>query len=439
MGDGIWVLDFGTSYFKAAIVNPDGRMSRVYRVATPIEQPAPGRRELSPDRFQAEIIRAAAALAAEWPGGLKDVGAVSFSTQANTFILLDHRGAAISPFMVWDDARAKSVDPLVAEWAKEPAFAESSGLPYLNHQFTLAKLKWLSEQEGWQRVHRLYFLGDYFTHWATGEHVTDGSIAGLSGLFDVPRWRWSEDLCQRAKVSPAWLPSVVRSGTIVGTLQPKFAEACGLRNSCRFVAGCLDQFAGAIGVGNIAPGGCSETTGTVLATVRCADRFSLPNPAPIIRGAGPAPGIFFHMTVGNISANLLQFLREALPGRPSFESLDEAAPLVPSHLQLDHRAPLEELTGHLAHWAKTEPVGPIVRCIYETVAKALVDQVQLLFDGRPELIRCAGGAAKSRKWIQIKQELLGTSLLAPICPEPALLGAAALASGCVPLVPTCPL
>ena len=45
----------------------------------------------------------------------------------------------------------------------------------------------------------------------------------------------------------------------------------------------------------------------------------------------------------------------------------------------------------------------------------------------PHEIRCAGGAARSELWLQIKADVLGAATVATTCPEPTSLGAAMLA------------
>ena len=82
------------------------------------------------------------------------------------------------------------------------------------------------------------------------------------------------------------MPAVERAGTMLGTLEPTAAAAFGLPQDCRFVVGCLDQYAGAIGTGTVEPGRMCETTGTVLAAVRCADALADDPPPGVFQGPG---------------------------------------------------------------------------------------------------------------------------------------------------------
>ena len=439
MPDSILVIDFGTTNFKAAVVGPDGRMSRVYRVASPITHPAPDRSEMQPEAFQLAITSAFDWLRQSRPQGLSDVGAISYSSQANTFMLLDESDKPLTPFIVWTDERAKQIDSEAVSWTDDSTFSAITGLPSYSAMFSPPKMMWIArtEPQMWGRMRRVCWLGDYFAHWATGHRVTDASVAGMSGIYDVPRGQWSPELSRKAGISIDALPGVLRSGSIAGALGDDFANEHGLPPGCKFVVGILDQHAGAIGAGSDQPGGCSETTGTVLATVRCADQFSSRSDGSIFRGPAADERLFFHMTFGSVSANLLQFLRDQLPDRPGFEMLDSMAEI--KTLKLKSSDAPEDLQRQILSWVGQKDVGQVVGAIYAVVADALADLVGALFIGEsvPETIRSAGGAARSRKWLQLKADRLQRTMIAPLLEEPTLLGAAILAGPAVgaPILP----
>jgi xylulokinase len=197
------------------------------------------------------------------------------------------------------------------------------------------------------------------------------------------------------------------------------------------VVGCLDQYAGAIGAGNVEPGTISETTGTVLATVRCTDRFLVESAPTVFQGPAFREGLYWQMAFGQVSANYLHWYRGQLPDRLDFDRLTALAAQIElgaDGLRLRTDVGLtnpeevfEGLTVRHTH-------GHKVRCILETVACALGDQVAALTDGSlPGPIRCAGGAARSNVWLQIKADVLGVATAPTVCSEPTSLGAAMLA------------
>ena len=200
-------------------------------------------------------------------------------------------------------------------------------MPQIDFQCMPAKLLWLQDHspDVWKRTNRVCLISDYLTILMTGKHVTEAGAAGLTGLVDIHRCQWYPEMIDRFDIKLRHLPPIVRAGTDLGPIDPRAAERFGLPASCRFVVGCLDQYAGAIGVGNVEPGLVSETTGTVLATVRCADRFAAMPDNAIYQGPAFREGLYWQMAFGQISANYLHWYRDRLPDRPDFDSLTTLA------------------------------------------------------------------------------------------------------------------
>jgi xylulokinase len=175
----------------------------------------------------------------------------------------------------------------------------------------------------------------------------------------------------------------------------------------------------------------------VLATVRCDDQFAMQNSPAVFQGPAFRPGLYWRMAFGNVSANYLQWYRDQLPDRPTFDELGKLAASTASGsegLKLRTNRPLITLEDVFEDATPQHTRGDHVRCIMEAVAQALSDQVAAISEDRPPCeirqpceIRCAGGAARSNIWLQIKADHLGIPTLATQCEEPTSLGAAILA------------
>lgn len=403
----ILAIDLGTTYFKFALIDRDGRLRDTCQLALPLDAAEPGRMEMSAAAFSDTIARGIATLGGRDDRQLADVEAVSLATQTNSFILLDSGDCPLTPIILWPDHRAEPLEAETRQRCAGAEFSATTGIPQLSHQFMLAKLLWLQRNSPriWEQMRRLCLISDYLTLLLTGSHVTEAGTAGLTGLVDIHRCQWWPDMLDRFELEPAALPAIARAGTDFGPIDPRAARRFGLPLTCRFVTGCLDQYAGAIGVGNVEAGGVSETTGTVLATVQCADQFSTQLGPAVFQGPAFREGLYWRMVFSDVSANLLQAYRDQLPDRPEFDRLIA-----------------------LAEPAEPGPTGHAVRCILEKVAAELADQVAALDDGSPpSLIRCAGGGARSDLWLQIKADMLGVATAATESPEPTSLGAAMLA------------
>ncbi len=429
----ILTIDLGTTYYKLCLFDGNGQVLAVRRAAPPIQVIDGIKYELDAGEFYQALTTAIQELGGELPGGLSDVSAICFATQANSFLLLDKQDEPLTPIILWPDDRACPAEPAIQQLAQEKDFYRETGIAEMSGQFLCAKLLWLKDHQPdiWARARRVCMISDYLTLWMTGEHVTEAGMAALSGLVDIQALGWRADACKAVGVPTDWLPRVVRAGSDMGVIKPEIATLLGLPGDCRYTVGCLDQYAGAIGAGNVHTGGVSETTGTVLASVRCADRFSPEMPAGVFQGPGHDENTWYQMVFGNTSANLLEAYRHNLPDKPEYDRMcAPAADLSPGadglRLNRDDFSGTDQMFLHL-----TDQHTPAhrVRAILEGVARALEEQLTALTGNEPPTyIRSAGGAARSPLWLQIKSDMTGLTVQATACPEPTSLGAAILAA-----------
>jgi len=395
--------------------------------------------ELDVGVFQDTIAKGIGKLAGRSGGGLAEVEAITFATQTNSFVLLDSSDRPLTPIVLWPDRRAADLEQEVRQRCDLPDFIATTGIPQVNCQFMLAKLLWIRRHcPGiWTQTARLSLISDYLTLLLTGRRVTERGAAGLTGLLDIHRRQWWLETLVRFEIREQWLPEVVRAGTDLGPIDSSAARQFGLPKTCRFVVGCLDQYAGAIGAGNVEPGTTSETTGTVLATVRCADRFATNFGPAVFQGPAFCEGLYWRMVFGDVSANYLHWYRNQLPDRPDFDRLTAMAGQIEPgagglKLRTDVFSSDAQLVSVLEGMTPRHTHGHAVRCIMEAVAWALGDQLTALSRGTlPAEIRSTGGAARSDVWLQIKADVLGVAVTATECPEPTSLGAAILAEAAI--------
>lgn len=430
----ILTFDLGTTYFKACVFNDAGELRGCARLPTPIDQPQPGFAQIDPSHFHQAIHQLACQLQTLCPDDWQRIKYISFATQANSFLLMDALDQPLTPIIVWTDRRAQNLVRDVEPAIITPDFYQQTGVARFSEHFLPAKLHWLGQHEPkvWQTAKRICQISDYLTLWLTGEHVTEAGMAALSGLVDIHRLTWREKCIAQLGFDRLHWPAVTRAGRNIGALRPDAAEALNLPRDCQLILGCLDQYAGAIGAGNVQPGGVSETTGTVLATVGLADKFDATPSTTVFQGPAFHPGWYFRMVFGSVAANLLEAYRRRHAPDVSYTQLDEQAAAVPADcdgLLLDHEASVRANEPIFLNEKPSHTHGHRVRAILEAVALTLVEQVeQLHSEAAPAVIRSVGGAAASDLWMNIKAKRLGATMLTIACPEPTCLGAAVLAA-----------
>lgn len=427
----IIVFDLGTTFFKGTLFDVEGNLLALARVPTPFTNNRAPHSEVAVPKFDAALDALAAGLRQQAPDAYAATCAVTFSSQTNTFALLDADNEPLTPFVVWNDRRAVDSGPLLARLQALPEFYATTGVPGLSPEFMVAKLHWFQQQtpELWERVARITLISDYFTSRFTGQFTTETGAAGLTGLVDIHAADWWDAALNTAELDRDALPAIARAGTCLGAITLDASTRFGLPLDCQFVVGCLDQYAGALGAGNCTPGDVSETTGTVLATVRCASTFSPELGSPVFWGPAAEPGRYYQMVFGDVSGNLLEAYRNALPEPIDYDTLSQAAARAEDRLLLLSRTmDTPEMLAQVRGWARNESQGEAVRAILEGVAAALAEQVAQLCGAEPPVeLRSVGGAARSAVWLEIKANTLGVPVRAVACPEPTSLGAALLA------------
>ena len=430
----ILALDLGTSYLKAALFDRDGEPCALTRIQMPVEDGPCGRREMNPQRFFETVKKALAHLSQSESGSLEDVAAVSMASQSNSFLLLDRWNNPVTPVILWTDERARDMTDATHALSRIPGFRRVTGVPAIGPEFMAPKLMWLRKNlpATWGTAARLSLLDDYLTWWFTGHHATEAGTAGLTGVVDIHHLAWWHPVCEALSVSHAWLPDIVRAGTDLGRLHPKVAADLRLPRSCRFVIGCLDQYAGAIGLGCTGPGVGTEATGTALATVRYTRGFRDPASDSVFQGPGLESDTYFEMVFSLISANLLERYGRALPDRLDFDAMIRAAEAVPpgaDGLRLRSDAPWVDWSEAFVGWSERHSHAHAIRCILEGTARELARLVAALWGAEPPaVIRSCGGAARSDLWMQIKADMLDMTFEVTKCAEASCLGAAMLAA-----------
>ena len=100
-------IDLGTSYFKLALFDVDGRIRGSARISVP-KRVAGNRCELDADLFWQVLRTAVAQVCAEAGITARQIVALSYASQANSFLLLDSDNAPLTPLVLWPDRRLRT-------------------------------------------------------------------------------------------------------------------------------------------------------------------------------------------------------------------------------------------------------------------------------------------------------------------------------------------
>ena len=264
-------IDQGTTSTRILVVDREGRGKVVHAARHAQHHPHPGFVEHDPEeliRHITECIEAAGPL-----------DAIGIDNQGESCLAWDARtGEALSPVIVWQDARSNDTVLRLKAEGGEALTLERAGLP-LDPYFSASKLRWLldnneSVRSGLKRgTVRLGTTDAFFLARLTGICATDVTTASRTSLMDLAKGTWDEELCRLFGVPVETLPEIRPTVSSFGAIK-----------GVPVTASLVDQQAALYGHGCRKPGDIKITFGTgafVLAVtgakiVRAPERGLLP-------------------------------------------------------------------------------------------------------------------------------------------------------------------
>ncbi|MFC7404255.1 xylulokinase [Georgenia alba] len=423
-------IDLGTSTCKIIAVDADGAVVAKASRDYPMINLRPGWAEQEPHLWWSATDEAMTELAASLPGKGAEVRGIGLCGQMHGLTALDADDEVIRPAILWNDQRAAPQCDALTERA--------GGLEELLRMtrnrmlpgFTGGKILWLREHEPehYERMASLLNPKDYLRLRMTGRHVTEVSDASGTGLFDVERRQWSEELLEIADIDLSLLPEVVESTEVTGTLLPELARRWGLPEGTPVVGGGGDAVIQTTAMGLIDEGEAGFTIGTagIVAggLTRCPD-----NPGGRVQvSCGNEPGRWHIMGVSLSAGGALQWLRDSLSRLDTqhpftFDRLVEAAQEVEPGSRgllflpylLGERSPhvAPDATACLVGLSQFHHVGHIARAVVEGVLMNMREILEICVAAglQTDRIVASGGATNHPMWLQTLADVLNREVV----------------------------
>ena len=307
-------IDLGTSYFKVGIFDEQGNLAGLGRYFVYKQTSERGICELATAVFWDTLHKCINQAMEKAKIDSNELIAVSYSSQANSFVLLDETDTPLTPLILWPDERAGQLPPALQTLLGNRDFLKKTGLGILpGVQSMVAKIAWFQKNkpETWEKVTSIASISDYLTFSLTGQKVSDFSTSSMTGLLDVSEERWWDEALDTLNISAKILFSPKRTGSFIGPLIGNGAKKLGLSANTRFFLGGLDHHIVAVGAGLPDSTNISESTGTVLACVNYRQGFQ-PR-----KGINVAPGLtkgcYFQMAFNENGATALEWYQKSSP------------------------------------------------------------------------------------------------------------------------------
>ncbi len=443
-------IDGGTEGLRAGLFDLEG--APLAFASTPYETrfPQPGWAEQQPRDWWAALgesvrscVRAAAVDA-------RDIAALALDTTCCSVVMLDGKGEALRPALIWMDVRAQAQARRIAATGDAALRINSDGGGPVSAEWMIPKALWLKEHEpqAFDAAHTVCEYQDYLNQRLTGRCVASLNNVSVRWHYRSQQGGWANGLLGKAGIAELagkWPREVLAPGTPIGPLVPEAAAHLGLAPGTPVVQGGSDASMAVIGLGVVDAGAMALVTGS--------SHLQLGFSARALHGKGIwgsysdaiLPGL--HLVEGGQTStgSIVNWFRRLAGRDVAYEALDDEAARVPigaegvlvqDHFQgnrTPHTDPLSR--GAIVGLTLKHERGHILRAMMESVAYG----TRLILENMAangfvvRELTLSGGVAKSPVWLQVHADVLGLPLKLTRTSEAACLGSAvsaAVGAGC---------
>lgn len=453
MSDLLLGIDLGSTSLKAVVYDGEGnvasRASRPTLKFHPSDE-HPQWTVWRPEQIWEDSARAVREAVSDLADP-KKIRAVAVTGMGMDGLPVDDQGQWLYPMISWHDPRTQ---PQLKWWQEHIGAAKvfSIGGNPLWLINSALRILWMAdnEREILQKTHKWLLIEDFLNYMLCGAQVTDYSMASCTLLFDQRRLSWSEEMLEASGIDGRLLCEVKPSGTPIGEVHQRAAEATGIAAGTPVILGGHDHLCGALPVGVFRPGRVLDVTGTWETVMTVADEPPLDESlrlAGMTVQAHVAAGKYA-VWGGNVAGDMLEWARREI-GSPSPEGT-EGEQAWQALIDLADRSPpgsrgamfLPHMSGSsspvvdpdsLGAWVGLSPSvgrGDLLRAVIEGLDYQFRDMLLALersLGGPFQRFVAVGGATRNPLWMQNKADVIGRPVEAPAVEEATPLGAAMLA------------
>ena len=429
-------VDLGSTNIKAAIYDRDfALVDRQSRPVTYIREN--GFVEFDAKIYCEELVGLLADMIKV--NGISHVRQIAFTGQAESLVVLDGEGKPLMNAISWMDERSQEECRILEKKFSGEVCEAVTGQMAVLPTWPATKILWLKHNrpEIYNNAGCYMLLKDYIVYCLTGKKLADMSIATFSFYFDIYNKVYWQDMLDAIGVSEAQLPALCEPCSVAGGLLPNVAQQLHLTTDTLVNVGTLDHFAGMIGTGNIAPGGITLSTGTVMALATMSEG-----------DAGKSSGIAMHygflpdthvmLPVAESGGVSLEWFRRSCMGQTDYDTMNrELAARQPNELLflpylVGTNAPEFDAQANGVFWGLRQEHDAIdmAGAVMEGVAFVLRKNCDHIAGNGVKLssIIATGGGAKSAVWCQLQADITGLPVSIPKEKEAACLGASMVAA-----------
>ena len=258
--------DFGTGGIKASLYDEAGQCIADGFDGYPTYYPSAGFHEQEPEAWWQATVSSTHKLVSTLSDEVKQhIVGIGISGHSLGVVPLDEKGKLLRDRTpIWSDARAVEEAKQVFQRIPEAEWYRMTGNGFPAQLYSSFKLMWFRDHEPEMFKQIAIVLGtkDYINYKLTGVCATDQSYASGSGVYDLKARAYSARLIDASGLPASIFAKIVPSTQVLGTLTPEAAQALGLPQSVKVVAGGVDNSCMSLGAGAFRDGRAYNSLGS---------------------------------------------------------------------------------------------------------------------------------------------------------------------------------
>ena len=448
-------IDYGTESCRVAVFTLEGSPVAFATAGYVSTHPHPGWAEQDPDDWYRALITATRGAMDRCGLTGADIAGIGFAATSATVVALDEDDHPLRPAIMWMDVRAaKQAARAADDSARSLLPGRVRNTPSSAELFPF-KAAWLKENEPdtYARTSRLVDAPDWLGHKLTGEFRINENSAAVKMYHSRDAGGFPLEFYAAVGCGDVLdkMPGIVQpAGTFLGELTGQAASDLGLRAGTPVAEGCIDAYAGQIGLNVLRPGRMALITGSshVLlgqAPAATADTGLLGAFADAI-----VPGQCSVEAAMVSSGSAVKWFRDTFAGDvvaqaderglSAYALLNEASRDIPPGSEgliinpyfQGSRTPFTDSHARAVVWGLSlrHTQAHVYHALQEAVCFGVAHNLRNMADNHyrvDQLVAC-GGALKSRSWMQMHADVTGVPIVLTEVQDAVALGSCVMAA-----------
>lgn len=251
----ILALDIGTSSVRAAVYDFQANVlsETMVKKERTIHFTEDGGAELTAQEALSQVCEAIEEVLSK---ATQTIDYVAASCFWHSLVGVDSKGNATTNVFTWAETRPAKYVQTLRDNLNEAQIHNRTGARF-HSSFWTAKLLWLKEEfpEVFEKTDKWLSFSDYLALKLFGKNVTSVSMASGTGLFNIRRFEWDDDLLTFTDIKSECLPEIVEDNATFRTSRweklknAKWFLAIGDGAANNVGAGCLQKTKAALMIG----------------------------------------------------------------------------------------------------------------------------------------------------------------------------------------------